>query len=149
MAEDCDNEQIVVEESIKESYFYFLDSHARQFIFLNIFNQWALNIPSLPQQDDPNKVTFLQNRLMDTFLSWVKLSLPTEVYENMLTENVAMVDLIFQQLTSEDEDNLQVAVNCIVELMQLSRIEKNNFGAFRSVVMTKVQMLQDHVQTVI
>ena len=67
----------------------------------------------------------------------------------MLVENAAMVDLIFQQLTSEDEDNLQVAVNCIVELMQLSRIQKNNFEAFRSVVMTKVQMLQDHVQTVI
>ena len=86
---------------------------------------------------------------MDTFLSWIRLSLPTEVYENMLVENAAMVDLIFQQLTSEDEDNLQVAVNCIVELMQLSRIQKNNFEAFRSVVMTKVQMLQDHVQTVI
>ena len=138
MAEDCDNEQIVVEESIKESYFAFLDSHARQHIFLNIFNQWALNIPSLPPQSDPNKITFLQNRLMDTFLSWVKLSLPKEVFENMLTDNAAMINLIFEQLTSEDEDNVQVAVNCIVELLQLSRNERNNFGAFQTVVMSKV-----------
>ena len=96
MAEDCDNEQIVVEESVKESYFYFLDSHARQYIFQNIFNQWALNIPNLPQQSDPNKVIFLQNRLMDTFLSWIRLSLPTEVYENMLVENSVPKILLIQ-----------------------------------------------------
>ena len=45
MAEDCDNEQIVVEESVKESYYGYLDSHARELVFKNIFNQWALNIP--------------------------------------------------------------------------------------------------------
>lgn len=38
MAEDCDNEQIVVEESLKESYYNFLDSHARVYIFKGIFN---------------------------------------------------------------------------------------------------------------
>ena len=47
MAEDCDNEQIVVEESLKSSYYSFLDSHAREHIFKNIFTQWALNIPQL------------------------------------------------------------------------------------------------------
>ena len=47
MAEDCDNEQIVVEESIKNSFYNFLDSHAREHVFKNIFNQWASNIPSL------------------------------------------------------------------------------------------------------
>ena len=45
MAEDCDNEQIVVEESVKESFYGYLDSHAREQVFKNIFNQWALNIP--------------------------------------------------------------------------------------------------------
>ena len=45
MAEDCDNEQIVVEESVKESYYAYLDAHARELVFKNIFNQWALNIP--------------------------------------------------------------------------------------------------------
>ena len=47
MAEDCDNEQIVVEESMKESYYRFLDGHAREHIFKNIFTQWAINIPQL------------------------------------------------------------------------------------------------------
>ena len=61
MAEDCDNEQIVVEESLKESYYNYLDSHARVHIFKNIFTQWAQNIPTLvTQQSVPaEKVTFL------------------------------------------------------------------------------------------
>ena len=61
MAEDCDNEQIVVEESVKESYYNLLDSHAREHVFKNIFNQWALNIPTLQanQTVDASKVTFL------------------------------------------------------------------------------------------
>ena len=94
MAEDCDNEQIVVEESLKESYYNYLDSHAREHIFKNIFTQWAQNIPSL--NVDKTKVTFLQNRLMDTFLSWIRLALPKEVFENLLTENGPMIDLVFQ-----------------------------------------------------
>ena len=86
MAEDCDNEQIVVEESMQESFYKFLDAHAREHIFKNIFNQWALNIPTLlsNQTADQSKVTFLQNRVMDTFLAWIRLALPAEVFENLL-----------------------------------------------------------------
>ena len=82
MAEDCDNEQIVVEESLKESFYNYLDSHARTHVFKNIFNEWATNIPSLAanQNLDSNKVTFLKNRLMDTFLAWIRLALPVEVF---------------------------------------------------------------------
>jgi len=62
MAEDCDNEQIVVEESVKESYYEYLDSHAREQVFKNIFNHWAQNIPQLIANQaaiDSSKVTFL------------------------------------------------------------------------------------------
>lgn len=151
MAEDCDNEQIVVEESMQESFYKFLDAHAREHIFKNIFNQWALNIPTLlsNQAVDQSKVTFLQNRVMDTFLAWIRLALPAEVFENLLPENPAMVDLVFQQLGSEDDENVQVAVNCVVELMTIGRVKKNNFGAFLDLVMSKVQPLQEHVQKVI
>ena len=97
MAEDCDNEQIVVEESVKESFYSYLDSNARELVFKNIFNQWALNIPQLVANPaiDSNKVTFLQNRLMDTFLAWIRLALPVEVFANLLSENSAMIELIF------------------------------------------------------
>ena len=61
MAEDCDNEQIVVEESVKESFYGYLDSHARVQVFKSIFNHWAQNIPQLTANPaiDSNKVKFL------------------------------------------------------------------------------------------
>lgn len=86
---------------------------------------------------------------MDTFLSWIKLSLPAEVIENLLAENPAMIELIFEELSSEDDDNLQVAVNCIVELITISRIRRNNFGSFLDLVVSRVQTLQEHVSKVI
>lgn len=52
-----------------------------------------------------------------------------------------MVEMIFEELNSEDDDNLQVAVNCIVELMSISRVRKNNFGSFLDVVVSRVQSL--------
>ena len=91
----------------------------------------------------------MKNRLMDTFLSWIKLSLPAEVIENLLAENPAMIELIFEELSSEDDDNLQVAVNCIVELITISRIRRNNFGSFLDLVVSRVQTLQEHVSKVI
>ena len=78
---------------------------------------------------------------MDTFLAWIRLALPTEVFENLPSENPAMVEMIFEELNSEDDDNLQVAVNCIVELMSISRVRKNNFGSFLDVVVSRVQSL--------
>ena len=62
-------------------------------------------------------MTFLINRLMDTFLAWIKLALPVEVWQNLLQECDAMIALVFQQLGGEDEDDVKVAVNCIVDLM--------------------------------
>lgn len=86
---------------------------------------------------------------MDTFLAWIKLALPHEVFANLLTENQAMIELIFEQLKSDDEENLNIAVKCVVELMIVSRVAKNNFGEFQNLVMSKVQSLNDHVQQVI
>ena len=57
---------------------------------------------------------------MDTFLAWVKLALPNEVFENLLAENGALIELVFAQLNSDDDSNLKVAVDCIVELMTIS-----------------------------
>ena len=86
---------------------------------------------------------------MDTFLAWIKLALPNEVFANLLNENQAMIELIFEQLKSDDEENLNIAVKCVVELMIVSRVAKNNFGEFQNLVMSKVQSLNDHVQQVI
>ena len=147
MADDCDNDEIVVEESVKESYYNLLDSHAREHVFKNIFNQWALNIPTLIQNQsvDSSKVTFLENRLMDTFLAWIRLALPNEVFENLLAENGALIELVFAQLSSEDHDNVKVAVDCIVELMTISQNSRKKFDGFISLVVSKQLALYEHV----
>ncbi len=43
MASECDNDYIVLEDSIKHNYFMFIDQIAPQ-VFELIFNQWATKI---------------------------------------------------------------------------------------------------------
>ena len=40
MASDCDNESIVIEDSLRSTYFRFIDQIAPQ-VFEQIFNLWA------------------------------------------------------------------------------------------------------------
>ena len=44
MADDCDNESIVVEDSVRTSFFNYLDSQAGLLVFKDIFDLWARNI---------------------------------------------------------------------------------------------------------
>ena len=52
--------------------------------------------------------------------------------------------MIFEELNSEDDENLTTAVNCIVELIQLSQ-KKDGYGAIKDTVIAKVGDLQGHV----
>lgn len=47
MANDCDNDSIVVEVSTRDQFFEYLDKVARHQIFVGIFNQWAMKLPEL------------------------------------------------------------------------------------------------------
>ena len=44
MANDCDNDSIVVEESVKHSFFDYLDSNALENVFKAIFETWVTQI---------------------------------------------------------------------------------------------------------
>jgi hypothetical protein len=43
MASDCDNDSIVIEDSIRQNFYTFMDKVAYQ-IFDQVFNQWASKI---------------------------------------------------------------------------------------------------------
>lgn len=86
---------------------------------------------------------------MDTFLAWIKLALPAEVFDNLLTENQPLIDLVFQQLGTDDDDNLHIATSVVVELMKNTRVAKNKIAPFIDVVVSKQQALQEMVQQVI
>jgi hypothetical protein len=104
MADDCDNESIVIEDSIRDSYFGFLDSRARVSVFQSIFDHWAKNISLV---DDVKKASQLKGALMETFLAWIKLRLPDEVFKNLVVECPNLLALVFQQMAdAQDDENL-------------------------------------------
>jgi len=74
MASECENEQIVIEESLRESFFDFIDASA-QAVFGDVFNNWAQKISG----SDKAEVGGVRERLMSAFYEWIKLKLPTEV----------------------------------------------------------------------
>ena len=43
MASDCDNDAIVIEDSVRRSFYTFLDQTAHK-VFLEIYNEWAKRI---------------------------------------------------------------------------------------------------------
>jgi hypothetical protein len=43
LASDCDNDSIVIEDSLRESFFNFID-HVAPEVFLKVFEQWAREI---------------------------------------------------------------------------------------------------------
>jgi hypothetical protein len=49
MANDCDNDSIVIEDSIRQAFFEYLDQSARVLVFKNILDSWALRIPQIAQ----------------------------------------------------------------------------------------------------
>jgi hypothetical protein len=41
MANDCDSDAIIIEDSIRAKFFDYLDSNARSLIFRNVVDNWA------------------------------------------------------------------------------------------------------------
>jgi hypothetical protein len=41
MANDCDNNSIIIEDSVRSNYFTYLDSNAQNLVFISILNAWA------------------------------------------------------------------------------------------------------------
>ena len=80
---------------------------------------------------------------METFDCWIRLALPHEVFGNLVTDCPYLIEMVFTELNSEEEDNLTAAVDCIIELIQLS--QKKDYGAIKETVISKVGDLQGHV----
>jgi hypothetical protein len=47
MANDCDNESIIIEETTRQEFFNYLDKSARVFVFKNILDTWAAKLPEM------------------------------------------------------------------------------------------------------
>ena len=98
MADICDNDSIVIEDSIRQSFFMFMDNIAPQ-IFENVFNSWAIRLlqsglgvasqgsaggmPNNNQELEALKMQRLRSKLVDAFYCWIKLRLPDKVFESL------------------------------------------------------------------
>jgi hypothetical protein len=119
MAHDCDNQSIVIEDSIRKAFYAFLDANARLNVFMNIFETWSLKLGSLTE---PN---LLKREIILTFTAWIKLRLPDEIFENLTAECPTLITLVFREIESEDSDNYEAASACAIELLCLSRTHQN------------------------
>eukprot|EP00351_Strombidinopsis_sp_SopsisLIS2011_P006193 CAMPEP_0116880360 /NCGR_PEP_ID=MMETSP0463-20121206/12276_1 /TAXON_ID=181622 /ORGANISM="Strombidinopsis sp, Strain SopsisLIS2011" /LENGTH=124 /DNA_ID=CAMNT_0004530835 /DNA_START=571 /DNA_END=945 /DNA_ORIENTATION=- len=122
MADDCDNDKLVIEDSIRSNYFSFIDSHSEQ-VFNSILNVWSqkLNSDQSLQQEDPLKVSLLKGKIIEAFFCWIKLKLPEEVFVTLTEKNQDLIKLVFDELNSQEDDNAEMATNCIVELIFIAR----------------------------
>jgi len=97
MASDCDNDSIVIEESMRREFFTFLDEIAPQ-VFETIFNAWSANliqgglgqivrplngrVAAQPAQNEREqlKMQKMRSKLVEAFYNWIKLKLPDTVF---------------------------------------------------------------------
>lgn len=142
MASDCDNDSIVIEDSVRHKYFEYLDKIVDQ-VFSQIFNLWAQKINQQVINDQTTedfKLQRLKSKLVDAFYNWIKLKLPDEVIANMTSLYPDLLALVFSELENKDE-NLENATNCVIELIILSRKKPEKFASIRETVISKVSHL--------
>lgn len=58
---------------------------------------------------------------MQTFASWIKLALPEEILANLANDNPNLMELVFEELQSDQDENLEAATEIVIELVKLGR----------------------------
>ena len=132
-----------------------MDNIAGQ-IFENVFNSWAGKlltsglgvasagsaggIPKDSQELESLKMQRLRSKLVDAFYCWIKLRLPDQVFESLTSSCPVLLQLVFAELETNKDENLENATNCVIELISVAR-KKANFASIKQVVISKVEHL--------
>ena len=58
--------------------------------------------------------------LVEAFYYWIKLKLPDPVYEGLVKNNSELLQLVFQELENNSDENMENATNCVIELIHVS-----------------------------
>jgi hypothetical protein len=77
---------------------------------------------------------------LDTFYCWIKLRLPDEVFENLTLDCQNIIPLMFNELSSESNDNVEVAANCMVELLSISKNDEK-FQPIKNLIVQNVESI--------
>lgn len=75
----------------------------------------------------------LKHKLIDAFYNWIKIKLPDSVFANLTQNYPELLQLIFSELEGEEE-SLENATNCVLELIILAKKKKEFEGINRFVI---------------
>ena len=68
------------------------------------------------------------------------MRLPNEVFANITTDCINLIPLIFSELSSTNVDNVEVAANCAVELLNIASNDQE-FESIKQVVVANFDSL--------
>jgi hypothetical protein len=92
IASECENENVVIEESLRESFFQFIDTQT-QVVFKDVFDKWALQLMNMDKKQ--HEVRTLKKDIMSAFYEWIKLKLPKEVLVMLSDVSPNLLQMIF------------------------------------------------------
>lgn len=78
MASECEDESVVIEETLRESFFDYLDQVVND-IFSRVLNDWSFKLQTTPHNLEEEKLQKLKNAIVSAFFQWMKLRLPTSI----------------------------------------------------------------------
>ena len=95
------------------------------------------------QNIESKTIDKLKSRLVDAFYNWIKLKLPDQAVSVIPTQQSQLLNLVFVELDNKDE-NLEVATNCVIELIKLAK-KKTEFQTIKDTVVSKIETLMHKV----
>lgn len=151
MASECEDEGIVIEETLRESFFEYLDRIAA-FVFKEVHTFWSDQIINNQVQLDTSQTQKLKNFICHSFFQWIRLKLPAGVISSFVSQNKSLLELVFSEMSNPSADitHTENATDCIIQLLKVAKkvgfqdsVELNDF------LLSKVQVLSQQVQSVI
>mmetsp|Transcript_4399 Transcript_4399/g.7464 ORF Transcript_4399/g.7464 Transcript_4399/m.7464 type:complete len:343 (-) Transcript_4399:2119-3147(-) len=137
LASECENEDIVIEESVRESFYSYLDVIA-PFVLGDLLNKWgSLIMGGQVQMIESEELrtsllqfTLVKRRMLEkeilcTLTQFAKLKLPDELIVNLPTQQLPLLQFLFHLLTIEyspqTDEVIEAATDTVIQLLILSR----------------------------
>lgn len=76
--------------------------------------------------------------------AWRKVDLNVDMVANMADSNMALMQLVFVEMGSQDEETMQVAKKCIVGLLKLS-MKKRAYERFNMFLTQQIFLLRNNI----
>lgn len=90
----------------------------------------------------------LRSKLVEAFYSWLKIRLPDEIFQSLTTAFPSLIQLVFTELETSKDENLENATSCVIELISLTR-KNEKFSSIRDTVIKNVEHLITRVDQIV